>query len=126
MRATILVCYLLAGTSALIAQESDRTNAKTKVTEAVDTVQAPVHYYRLNFAIEETDADGKPTNSRSYSITVSTDPRETDGKIRTGSRIPIATGSIRSSGVDGKLDFQYQYLDVGVNIDTRQVREAGS
>src|SRR5713226_2431533 len=114
MRATTLVFCLLTATCTLVAQENDRTNGKTKVIESPETVQVPVHYYRLNFVIEELGTDGKPTNSRTYSSVVSTDPTEQErGTIRTGSRIPIVTGALHGSTGDGKLEFQYQYLDVG-------------
>lgn len=125
MRAIALALCLVAATSVLAAQDNDKTSSKTKVvSETVETVQQPVHYYKLNFVIEELGADRKPINSRTYSTVVSTDPKDQDREVmRTGSRVPIATGSIRSQGADGKLDYQYQYIDVGVNIATRHVRD---
>jgi hypothetical protein len=71
--------------------------------------------------------DGKPTNSRSYTATVSTDSRDDRStSIRTGSRIPVPTGS-SSSGNDSQAlaNTQFQYVDVGVNIDARRAHQTG-
>jgi len=42
------------------------------------------HFYRLDFTVEEIGADGRPTNSRSFSTSVGTDSHEIMA-IRTGS-----------------------------------------
>jgi len=48
-------------------------------------------------------------------------------KLRTGSRVPVATGSFQSSGGGGStavnplVNTQFQYIDVGTNIDARAV-----
>ena len=76
--------------------------------------------------IQELGSDGKPTNSRTYSTIVSTDRTEHTSAIRTGSRMPIVTGALHGTSGDGKCEFQYQYLDVGVNIDTQNVHEIGN
>jgi hypothetical protein len=83
----------------------------------------PVHFFHLLFVVQELGPDGKPTNSRSYSATVSTAPRESGTSIRTSSRIPVATGSFASGGTNTNI--QYQYIDVGVDIDTHNTREIG-
>ncbi len=62
-------------------------------------------------------ADSKPVNSRTYSTTVSTGDRDS-ASIRTGSRVPIATGPS-----SGNANVQFQYIDLGVNMDVRNVRE---
>jgi hypothetical protein len=77
----------------------------------------PEHYYRLNFTLEEMNDAGKVANSRSYFATIVTGRGATQ-QIRTGSRIPIATGTH-----DGST--QFQYVDVGVSVDVRQVKEVG-
>lgn len=95
--------------------------------KAQDTTQAPaVHYYHLDFVIDELGSDGKPVNSRTYTTTVNTDTHSTTS-IRTGSRIPIAVGSFTSGGgkVSAVADTQFQYQEVGINIDVRHVQEIG-
>src|SRR4029450_12506767 len=52
--------------------------------------------------------------------------RSTDGvkaSLKIGDRVPIATGSVGNalggnfSGVNGLVNTQFQYIDVGVNVD---------
>ena len=78
----------------------------------------PEHFYRLNLTVEEINDAGKMDNTRSYIATVSTGHGGGQQQIRTGSRVPIATGAH-----DGST--QFQYIDIGVNFDVRQVKEIG-
>ena len=123
MRKLALVCCFAILTMPFglktFAQES------TPAPEPTKAPQTPGHFYHIDFVVQELGADGKPVNSRSYSATVSTDPRDHGTSIRTGSKLPIATGS--SSSSDGKelFDTQWQYVDVGVNIDVHNAREVG-
>jgi len=121
MRKLTLICCLIFFTMSFgqksIAQES------TPAPESVKTSQTPAHFYHLEFVVQEMGADGKSTNSRSYTATVSTDARDRGTSIRTNSRIPVPIGS-SSSGSNGTLvNTQFQYIDVGVNIDARNVHE---
>lgn len=121
MRKTALLvftcCVLIsipASGSKLLAQES--------TPAAQDQAKAPEpapQFYHLEFVVQETGVDGKPTNSRTYSGTLSTSRNDRGFSMRTGSRIPVATGT------DNNKNTQFQYLDVGVNIDARDAREAG-
>ncbi len=100
----------------VLAQES------AKPQEAVKTPEPPAHFYHLEFVVQETGADGKPTNSRTYSGTVSTSRTDRGFSTRTGSRVPIATGAF---GQGDSKNTQFQYIDVGVNIDARDARDEG-
>jgi len=83
------------------------------LAQSGDTKPAPdqVRYFRLDFAIQELDG-GKVTNSRHYVMSIET---LTDtSSIRTGSKMPVATGTL------GGQDSQFTYVDVGVNIDCRK------
>ena len=122
-RFTIFSCLLLL-TSALFLRASAQDTAKEP--ETPKPPEPPVHFYHLDFVIQELGTDGKPTNSRTYSTIVSTDKSQRFSAIRTGSRVPIITGALHGTSGDGRLEFQYQYLDVGVNIDTENVREVGN
>lgn len=75
--------------------------------------ERPIHYYQLRFDIEEVGDNGRITNSRTYRTTISTDFNEV-GSIRTGNKIPVVTGVM---GDDKAGNKQWQYIDVGVNID---------
>ncbi len=118
----LFVCLLVLATAsprAMFAQDTSKAPEPPKASEP------PVHYYHLEFLLQEVGDDGKPVNSRAYSTTVCTDRNQQFGAIRTGSRVPILAGGRFAAQGDNKMDYQYQYLDVGVNIDTNQVREVG-
>ena len=72
----------------------------------------PAKFYKLDFAVKEVEA-GKVLNSRSYWAIVSTE--HVDGplhcSLRTGSKVPYSTGK------------EYTYLDLGVSIDCRAIKE---
>jgi hypothetical protein len=80
-----------------------------------DPARPEVHFYRLDFVLQELGDDGKPVNNRSYSATVSTEPAERCS-IRSGTRIPLVTG-------DDKGTKQIQYIDLGVSIDIQRLHE---
>ncbi|MGA8731628.1 MAG: hypothetical protein WB608_22915 [Terracidiphilus sp.] len=114
---TFICCFLLC--SLLVSHKAFAQDAKPQ--ESAKAAEPPAHYYHLDYLVQELGADGKATNSRKYTTTVCTGLNET-ASIRAGSRIPVATGpssEIKSSIVNT----QFQYIDVGVNIDTRRVHE---
>jgi hypothetical protein len=86
----------------------------------------PQHFYRVHFAVIELDAGGKVTNSRTYEETIATSGNGHvvgDQRVKTGSRVPIVTGS---NGPDSKpLNTQFQYIDLGVNLDVHDAAEHG-
>lgn len=112
----ILTCCALMLLPALghkvLAQES------SSVPETAKAPEPPAHFYHLEFVVQETGADGKPTNSRTYSGTISTSRTDRGFSTRTGSRVPVATGTI-----DNPKNTQFQYIDVGVSIDARDARD---
>jgi hypothetical protein len=127
MRKVILFCFIVLLTLTLRHQSfAQGASGGQASTPAQDETQAPaVHYYHLDFVVDELGSDGKPVNSRTYTTTVNTDAHSTTS-IRTGSRIPIVTGSYGGGG-EGKasalVNTQFQYQDVGINIDVRHVHE---
>jgi len=125
MRKRTIVCCLLLLAPALTLHA--RAQDTAKAPEAAKTPEPPTHYYHLEFVIQELGSDGKPSNSRSYSTTVSTGRTDHYGAIRTGSRVPVITGALHgpTNAGESKLEFQYQYIDVGVSIDTQNVHENG-
>ena len=113
---TVLLAFALAPTS--------RAQDKAKTEEAPSSSEAPPHFYHLVFVVQELGADHKPVNSRTYTTTVSTD-RHFTGSIRTGSRVPIATGAVSSGDAKASVSTQFQYVDVGINFDLAHVVEIG-
>ena len=82
-----------------------------KGKEAATTEQKPVVAYRIEFNVREIE-DGKRLNSRNYMMVVEDGLY---GRIRVGNRVPYQAS-----------EKQYEYIDVGMNIDCRpQEREGG-
>lgn len=75
-----------------------------------DTAKSPEKawsFYKLSMTVREMDGS-KTVSSRTYDFT----QRSGDwGQLRVGSRIPVATGAGNNS--------QFQYVDVGLNVDSR-------
>ncbi|MGB7134081.1 MAG: hypothetical protein WBD46_02265 [Acidobacteriaceae bacterium] len=96
---------------------------------AAGTATAPAqHFYHLHFAVEELDGAGKVTNTRSYEETIATTgggQSTGDQQIKTGSRVPIATGSYASGTNQNLANTQFQYIDLGVALDVRDANEHG-
>lgn len=69
--------------------------------------------YRLEFALNEFES-GKQVNARNYIMLLQDDHK---GQFRVGSRVPVVTGSFSPSTPNATVNTQFQYLDVGVNID---------
>ncbi len=88
----------------------------SKESKAEPAKVQPVQPYRLDFSFNEL-ADGKILNTRHYSMNLT--PGTTD-MIKIGTRVPVASGSTQS----GSAPTQYQYIDVGTNIQS-QLREHG-
>jgi hypothetical protein len=117
-KTTVFICLLalaLTFSQRATAQDSDTT---PKAQESAKSPEPPAHFYHLDLLLQQVGPDGKPTNSRTFAIIISTDRRDasTNTEIRTGARVPIQTGGTNT---------QYQYQDVGINFDARNAREAG-
>jgi hypothetical protein len=103
-RLTVLASIVVLCASVATAQEGTAAGPAA--------AKAPKHFYRLNYVLKESD-EGKIVNQRSFVMGAST---EGSGwrSMRAGSRLPLA-------GANPK---DVNYIDVGVNIDTR-VQDAG-
>ncbi len=116
MRKITLICSLFILAMSLgqrsLAQQSSNPQ------EAAKAPDGPARFYHLEFVVREIGEDGKPRNSRSYTTMVSTDIHDREMSIRTNSKIPVLTSE---NGPQSPAQFQYQ--DVGVNIDVRRTHE---
>ena len=72
----------------------------------------PGKFYKLDFVVKEVEG-GKVLNARAYSTIIAGDTRET-AAIRAGTKVPVSVGSSGTS---------FQYVEVGVNIDCRSLKE---
>lgn len=115
---TVLVLSTFAVPCALRAQDT------AKPAEAAPPAHAKPNFYHLEFFVQELDSAGRLTNGRRYTTSVSTESKFF-GSLRTGSKIPIETGSYQDKTSASAANIQYQYVDVGVSFDMSQVEEAG-
>jgi len=106
------------GLKSLYAQEETKTTAEDDKTKSSSTAK-PVHAYRVDFSITEL-AEGKKVNTRHYSLVTNSGPWST---LKIGTRVPVATGSFQPNAAAALVN-QFQYLDVGTNIDC-EVNEQG-
>ena len=131
MHKIAVVCLLMLLTpiagQVSFAQDSSsgQQAAKPQSESPAPTASQASHFYRLDFTVEEVGQDSKVTNSRVYSTDVGVDVRELLS-IRTGSRVPIATGPFNPDGKGSwQASTQFQFVDMGVNFDVRDVHELG-
>jgi len=119
MRKIAISCFLIFILSLAVPAFAQD---ESKAPEAAKQTEPPVHYYHLDFVVQEVGENGKPVNSRTYSCMVSTARNERDS-IRIGSTVPIATGP--ASNGSALVNTQFQFEDVGVNFDVSQAHEVG-
>jgi hypothetical protein len=94
--------------------------------EAAKARYAPAHFYRLDFLIQELGADGKPANSRTFTTTTNTRQQGNFDQIRSGAKVPVASAASATAAGSDKSAVQWQYMDVGVNIDLIDTEEIGN
>jgi hypothetical protein len=118
--AATLSAILLA--PALLCAQSPQDNPDAS------SPQAGPHL-KLVYRALQIGADGKTLSSHSYStIVVANSGHPSPSKIRSNDRVPIATGSYSSGGqvVSSLVNTQFQYQDVGTNIDTYGAKLTGN
>jgi hypothetical protein len=127
MKKTMLFCALLLVTAGIgrkvIAQDQPSSQSPGAHAPAISE-----HFYRLDFVVEDLNAEGKVVNSRGYSTTVSTGSHGTVS-IRSGSKFPIITGSTSSGerkAANSEPNIQFEYLDMGTSIDIHDAHEVSS
>jgi hypothetical protein len=105
-----IALLLSCGGARVFAQaDESKSKASEKKIETAPTT------YRLTYTLAEVDG-GKRIGTQHFALTVN--PLNT-GRIKLGSKVPIATGS---SKPENAILTQYQYHDVGLNISAR-IRE---
>jgi len=105
-----IVLVLSCGSAKVFAQ----TDAPAPKASETKIETAPTTY-RLTYTLTEMDGS-KRIGTQHFALTVT--PGR-DGRIKLGSKIPIATGS---SKPENQTLTQFQYQDVGLNISAR-IRE---
>ena len=111
----ILMIVLGLGGFVPVGMAQDQSHDNQEKTAEKPAAPKSLNAYRVDFLLTELE-DGKKNNSRTYSLVA----REGIlNKLRAGVRVPIATNM-------GSPIPQFQYLDVGMNIDCRVEEREGS
>jgi len=96
----LLMLFFVFATSAL---SQEPTAEKTRT-------ERPLSFYKVDYVLRELQ-DGKVLNTRNYTMTIEDGDR---GSTKAGARVPVVTGG-------GDKSPQWQYIDIGINIDCRLV-----
>jgi hypothetical protein len=116
-----MVCVLMLVSGVSFGQSKQSNDASAQ--PAAQTVPSDGRHYQVVFVAQELEG-GKVINSRRYETDMTLQgPGSGIGSIRTGSKIPLATGSY--SGAQSQVQTQFTYIDVGVNLDFNHARLEG-
>ncbi|HEU5234343.1 MAG TPA: hypothetical protein VFU50_15890 [Terriglobales bacterium] len=105
----VLVVVLIVTVSCWAQEQKQEHVQEQKQEQKTPPATQSNSVYRLEYVFSEIQ-NGKKVNSRAYTMVVRTGER---GSIRLGSRVPVPTANQ-----------QYQYVDLGVNIDCRVEHDA--
>ncbi|MGD0293985.1 MAG: hypothetical protein ABSB30_09040 [Terracidiphilus sp.] len=105
------IALVLSCCGARVFAQADTTTPKASETK----IETAPTTYRLTYTLTEMDGN-KHLGTQHFALTVT--PGK-DGRIRLGSKVPVAT---ESSNPASLAPTQVQYLDVGLNISAR-IRE---
>src|SRR6185312_2385118 len=108
----VLIFAVLNTVQTLHAQEEHKQASEAASAKVV-------HAYHVDFSINELQ-DGKKVNTRHYSMILTSGDRN---QIKIGTRVPVST-TPPQSGVNPLVSTQFQYIDVGTNINCRIVDSA--
>jgi len=113
--AAALLSAIMVAASNVSAQDKPKPDGKVPTTTL-----------KVQVTITEHEGEKKIVNlPYSFFIVASQEIHNSPvTKVRMGSRVPVATGSFQSSGagtgnVNPLVNTQFQYIDVGTNIDAR-------
>ena len=84
--------------------------ARGQTNSVPSPVQAGSKTYRLTYTLTETDG-GKRVGTQHFALIVVSGRKTV---LKQGTRVPVVAGSVSTSG---GAQTQFQYLDVGLNID---------
>ncbi|HVW78917.1 MAG TPA: hypothetical protein VHB45_14985 [Alloacidobacterium sp.] len=83
--------------------------------------KTPGHFYKLAYVVQEVSDSGKVINTRSYMTNIRIG--EDGVQIRAGNRVPIDTEQHAGAVSSSLVNLQFQYRDVGINIDSAHAEE---
>lgn len=105
---------------ALMLGAAGLSGAQSTAKAAEPTQGGNTRPYRLVWTITETDA-GKQVGTQHFAMAILSSGRTT---MKLGSKVPVVTGSY-SPNSTAAVQTQFQYIDVGLNIDANLDEVAG-
>lgn len=108
----LMLVLVLALTVGAMAQDNEKKGS----TDAARPDNA-WSFYKLDLTVREMDG-AKVLNSRTYNISQRV---EDWGQLRVGSRVPVVT-----LAGEGARPTQWQYIDIGLNMDSRLREKDGT
>jgi len=106
-RIFVVIVFVVMALCLASSQEKPTAEAQPQSQER------PLSFYKVEYILRELQ-DGKAINSRSYVMTIENGDR---GEAKVGARVPVNAGG----GNPNLPATQFQYMDVGVNINCRVV-----
>lgn len=118
-RLLAVACLLMLAGGVGFGQE--KSESTTSYAQAVSG-----KHYQVVFVVQDVES-GRVINSRRYATDMAlVGEKSASGSIRTGSRVPIATGSYNSGSSNVGVQTQFTYVDIGFNVDFDQARLEGN
>ena len=110
-KSAVFLTVLVFTTSCYAQEQKQEHTQEQKQEQKTPPALQSNSVYRVEYVFSEIQ-NGKKINSRAYTMLVRAGER---GSIRLGSKVPVPMANQ-----------QFQYVDVGLNIDCRVEREADS
>lgn len=101
--------YLIPSTNTMVVRGTPEDLALAQ--QLLDDTDKPKTAYKLTYTIVESDS-GKRLGVQHFTLAMISGARTT---LKSGSKVPVATGSYSTSGASAQT--QFTYLDVGLNFD---------
>ncbi len=122
--ASAVVIFLLP--CAAPAQETAQGKLTSHTAATVASApEAPKQEYLIKFLAKEVE-NGRVINTREYMLHTRAGANASDSaQIKTGSRVPIATGSFGGNTSTSLVNTQFTYVDVGINLQCYRIQLFG-
>ena len=121
----LALVFAVGANQQLVAQDAASASQNSSVVDGSShkgAAKTSEHYYKLIFRVIAVGGDGSTSSSHVYSQVTSVEGQSSrPSEIRTGDKLPILTGS--SGGDKSGVSTQFQYIDVGTEIDTNNVSD---
>ncbi len=112
-KSPVLAGFLLAFLLPVLSVSVHAQDRQPTAGSADGASAREAHTYRLTYAVIASDA-GKRISTQHYAITIVSGERAT---FKQGNKVPVLTGGYSHEGAPETTQYQFTYLDVGLNLD---------